>query len=79
MIFKFDRYSNLKKWIESDVCQEGLDKTNQLVQGGANVQMLTGMEVGLTPPGKPLPRQVKERLVKLLPGRNLSAGPSRSS
>jgi antibiotic biosynthesis monooxygenase (ABM) superfamily enzyme len=55
MIFKFDRYSNLKKWVESDVRQEWLDKTTQLVQGEANVQMLTGMEAWFTLPDKPLP------------------------
>lgn len=54
IIFKFDRYANLKKWMESDVRKQWLAKSNQLIQDAPNVQQLSGMETWFTLPGKPL-------------------------
>lgn len=53
LIFKFDRYDNLKKWMESDERQRCLAQADQLVQNAPNVQLLNGMEAWFTLPGKP--------------------------
>lgn len=54
IIFKFDRYTNLKKWMASDARKQWLAKSNQLIQDAPNVQLLNGMEAWFTLPGKPL-------------------------
>ena len=54
IILRFDCYANLKKWMESDVRQEWVAKSKQLVQEVPNVQLLSGMETWFTLPSKPL-------------------------
>lgn len=59
LIFKFDQYANLKKWIDSEVRQQWLEKSEHLVQENPKVQILRGMEAWFTLPGrqiKPPPR-----------------------
>lgn len=56
LIFKFDSYGNLRKWNESAVRQEWLDRAQPLVEGDASVQVITGMETWFTLPEKPLRR-----------------------
>lgn len=62
VILKFDRYANLKNWLESDVRQHWIEKSERLVQKPQNMQMLTGLEAWFTLPGKPIqkpPRRYK--------------------
>jgi antibiotic biosynthesis monooxygenase (ABM) superfamily enzyme len=54
IVFKFDHYVNLKKWMESDVRQQWLARSNQLVQDAPSVQQQSGMETWFVLPGKPL-------------------------
>lgn len=52
IVFKFDRYVNLKKWMESDIRQKWLAQSNRLVQDAPTVQQLSGMETWFTLPGQ---------------------------
>lgn len=52
IILKFDRYANLKKWMDSAVRQHWIDKAKPLVQEDQKVQILTGLETWFTLPGQ---------------------------
>jgi antibiotic biosynthesis monooxygenase (ABM) superfamily enzyme len=58
-ILKFDRYDNLKAWVESSARQEWIGKAASLVDD-LKVEMITGMEAWFTLPSqspiKPPPR-----------------------
>lgn len=52
-ILKFDRYDNLKVWMESTARQDFLDRVQPLVDD-LKVEMLTGMEAWFTLPNQPM-------------------------
>ncbi len=52
IILKFDRYQNLKRWMESPIRKRWLEKAQPLVQKDQDVQVLTGFETWFTLPGK---------------------------
>ncbi|MEG3863689.1 antibiotic biosynthesis monooxygenase [Microcoleus sp. herbarium12] len=52
-ILKFDRYTHLKQWIESDVRQQWLDRLEPLISKPEEVQTLTGLETWFTLSGQP--------------------------
>jgi hypothetical protein len=52
-IVRFDQYSNLKTWMESDVRQEWMARLQPLIEKPESVQTLTGLETWFTLPGKP--------------------------
>lgn len=52
-ILKFDRYTHLKQWIESDVRQQWLDRLGPLISKPEEVQTLTGLETWFTLSGQP--------------------------
>lgn len=54
IILRFDRYSNLKDWMESDIRREWIERSRPLVQQPQDVQFLTGLETWFTLPGRPL-------------------------
>lgn len=56
IILKFNRYANLKNWLESDVRQDWIERSERLVQKPQNLQTLTGLEAWFTLPGKPMPK-----------------------
>ena len=60
IILKFDRYQNLKRWMESPIRKRWLEKVQPLVQKDQDVQILTGFETWFTLPGK-LIQQPPER------------------
>ncbi len=51
-ILKFDRYSNLKTWMESDIRQEWIARLQPLIEKPEAVQTLTGLETWFTLPNK---------------------------
>ena len=51
-ILKFDWYSNLKTWMESDVRQEWIARLQPLIEKPEAVQTLTGLETWFTLPNK---------------------------
>jgi uncharacterized protein len=51
-ILKFDRYTHLKQWIESDVRQQWLDRLEPLIAKPEEVQTLTGLETWFTLSGQ---------------------------
>lgn len=53
IILRFDRYKNLKTWIESDVRRHWLNQAKPLIQGSEKVQVLEGLEAWFTLPEKP--------------------------
>ena len=52
IILKFDCYTNLKNWLDSDERQHWLDKAKNLVVKDAEVQILTGLETWFTLPSR---------------------------
>lgn len=52
VILRFDRYKNLKSWMESDERQYWLDRAKPLIQGSGKLQVLEGLEAWFTLPGK---------------------------
>jgi len=53
IIFRFDSYANLKKWMDSDIRQAWVEKCQQLVvPEKGNEQMFTGLETWFSLPGK---------------------------
>lgn len=48
-IVKFDQYSNLKTWLESDIRQEWIERLQPLIEKPEAVQTLTGLETWFTP------------------------------
>ncbi len=51
-IVKFDRYDNLKGWLESSVRQEWLARLQPLIEKPETIQTLTGLETWFTLPNK---------------------------
>ena len=47
-IVKFDQYSNLKFWMESDIRQEWIARLQPLIEKPEEVQTLTGLETWFT-------------------------------
>lgn len=54
VIFRFDRYSNLRCWVDSDERQMWLEKVEPLVVGPMKVKELSGMEGWVSLPGAAL-------------------------
>jgi uncharacterized protein len=68
-ILRFDRYTNLKQWLESDVRREWIERLQPLIEKPEAVQTLTGLETWFTLPNKPLkspPPRYKMALVTWL-------------
>ncbi len=53
VILRFDRYANLKKWLESDIRREWIERLGPLIQKSEDIQTLTGLETWFHIPGKP--------------------------
>jgi hypothetical protein len=51
-IVKFDQYSNLKTWMESDIRQEWIARLQPLIEKPEDVQTLTGLETWFMLPNK---------------------------
>ena len=51
-ILKFDRYSNLKTWMESEVRQEWIARLQPLIEKPEVIQTLTGLETWFMLPNK---------------------------
>jgi antibiotic biosynthesis monooxygenase (ABM) superfamily enzyme len=54
VIFRFDHYANLRRWVESNVRKAWLDKVEPLVTGDVQVKESTGLEGWFSLPGGPL-------------------------
>ncbi len=54
IILRFERYSHLKNWMESDIRREWIERSRPLVEKPQDVQMLTGLETWFTLPEQPL-------------------------
>ncbi|HEY9744163.1 MAG TPA: hypothetical protein V6C90_27040 [Coleofasciculaceae cyanobacterium] len=68
-ILRFDQYSNLKTWIESDIRREWLERLQPLIEKPEAIQTLTGLETWFTLPNKSMkapPPRYKMALVTWL-------------
>jgi uncharacterized protein len=54
IIFRFDRYENLKAWMTSRDREFWLTKGKPLIESDADVQEICGLEAWFSLPGKPL-------------------------
>jgi uncharacterized protein len=54
VILKFDRYDNLKTWLESDVRHEWIERLQPLIEKPESIQTLTGLETWFSLPNKSL-------------------------
>lgn len=54
VILKFDRYDNLKIWLESDTRREWIERLQPLIEKPELIQTLTGLETWFTLPKQPL-------------------------
>lgn len=54
VILKFDRYDNLKTWLESDVRRQWIERLQPLIEKPELIQTLTGLETWFTLPKQPL-------------------------
>ncbi|WP_242036499.1 antibiotic biosynthesis monooxygenase [Leptolyngbya sp. FACHB-321] len=69
VILKFDRYDNLKAWLESGVRHEWLERLQPLIEEPEAIQTLTGLETWFTLPNKTIkapPPKYKMALVTWL-------------
>jgi uncharacterized protein len=69
VILKFDRYDNLKTWLESDVRRDWIERLQPLIEKPEAIQTLTGLETWFTLPNKSLkapPPKYKMALVTWL-------------
>jgi uncharacterized protein len=69
VILKFDRYDNLKIWLESDVRREWIERLQPLIEKPEDIQTLTGLETWFSLPHQPLkspPPRYKMALVTWL-------------
>lgn len=69
VILKFDRYNNLKTWLESDVRREWIERLQPLIEKPETIQTLTGLETWFSLPHQPLkspPSRYKMALVTWL-------------
>lgn len=66
IVLKFDRYTHLKQWLESDVRRQWIEKAKPLVVQDQTIEILTGLETWFTLPGKPLqPPPARYKMVLL--------------
>ena len=54
IILRFERYCDLKNWLESDIRKEWIERSRPLVQQPQDIQMLTGLETWFNLPDKTL-------------------------
>ena len=54
VIFRFNSYKNLKRWEDSPIRSEWLERVRDLTEGESNVRKLTGLEYWFRLPNKPL-------------------------
>jgi antibiotic biosynthesis monooxygenase (ABM) superfamily enzyme len=54
VILKFDRYDNLKTWLESDVRRDWIERLQPLIEKPEAIQTLTGLETWLSLPNQSL-------------------------
>jgi hypothetical protein len=54
VILKFDRYDNIKTWLESDVRHEWIERLQPLIEQPESIQTLTGLETWFSLPNQPL-------------------------
>jgi len=54
VILKFDRYNNLRTWLESDVRREWIERLQPLIEKPETIQTLTGLETWFSLPHQPL-------------------------
>jgi len=69
VILKFDRYDNLKQWLESETRRQWIERLQPLIEKPEAVQTLTGLETWFTLSSKPLkspPPRYKMALVTWL-------------
>jgi uncharacterized protein len=55
VILKFDRYHNLKTWLESDIRKEWIDRLQPLIEKSEPIQTRTGLETWFTLPHQKSP------------------------
>lgn len=53
VILKFDRYDNLKTWLESDVRRQWIERLQPLIEQPETIQALTGLETWFSLPNQP--------------------------
>ncbi|MBD2257986.1 antibiotic biosynthesis monooxygenase [Pseudanabaena sp. FACHB-2040] len=69
VILRFDHYNNLKKWLESDVRHDWIERLQPLIEKSETIQTLTGLETWFSLPNKLLrtpPPRYKMALVTWL-------------
>lgn len=54
VIFRFNSYKNLKKWEDSPIRSEWLERVRDLTEGDSDIRKLTGLEYWFRVPNKPL-------------------------
>jgi hypothetical protein len=54
VILRFNHYNNLRKWLESDIRREWIERLQPLIEKPEAVQTLTGLETWFTLSDKPL-------------------------
>ncbi len=54
VIFRFNSYKNLKRWEDSPIRSEWLERVRDLTEGDSDVRKLTGLEYWFRVPNKPL-------------------------
>jgi hypothetical protein len=56
IILRFDTYTHLRQWLDSDVRQDWIERSHPLVEKSQTVQVLTGLETWFTLPHQPMQR-----------------------
>jgi uncharacterized protein len=64
-IFKFDHYSNLKRWLDSEVRHKLLAESRAFAPDDPKLQILTGLESWFTLPGQSAQGPPKHKMVAL--------------
>ena len=64
-IFKFDHYSNLKRWLDSDIRKQLLAESRSFAPEDPKVQILSGLESWFTIPGSVAQALQKPKMVVL--------------
>jgi uncharacterized protein len=54
VIFRFNSYKNLKRWEDSSIRSEWLERVRDLTEGDSDVRKMTGLEYWFRVPNKPL-------------------------
>jgi len=54
VIFRFNSYKNLKRWEDSSIRSEWIERVRDLTEGDSDVRKLTGWEYWFRVPNKPL-------------------------